>query len=163
MSSHIRAAALAGSAEDVVGAGPERLHQTPLAAEIEFLTVRAAAIGSSRANAVLAPLQLKVRSYSVLSLACSGKNPSQRELAEILSLDPSQIVALVDQLEAFGAVTREPDPRDRRSKVIVETAKGRKLYKKAEAAVRAAEDRSLSALNLQERELLRTLLTRIAF
>jgi DNA-binding MarR family transcriptional regulator len=130
--------------------GAQRLHTTELANEIEFLTARA-------------ELDLKVRSYSVLSLACSGENPSQRELADFLSLDPSQIVALVDQLEQRGAVTRETDPRDRRSKVIVATTAGRNLYKRAEAIIRRAEDQSLSALSLQEREALRDLLKRIAF
>lgn len=144
-------------------AGPERLYATELADEIEFLTARARSVGSSRANVLLKELDLKVRSYSVLSLACSGMNPSQRELADFLSLDPSQIVALVDELERRGAVTREADPRDRRSKVIVATAGGRRLYKQAYAVVRRAEDRSLMALDARERDLLRDLLRRVAF
>jgi hypothetical protein len=56
--------------------GIERLESTELAAEIEFLTARARSIGSGRANQLLADLDLKVRSYSVLSLACSGENNS---------------------------------------------------------------------------------------
>jgi DNA-binding MarR family transcriptional regulator len=144
-------------------AGLERLYGTDLANEIEFLTARARSLGSGLANSMLAELDLKVRSYSVLSLACSGQNPSQRELADFLSLDPSQIVALVDQLERRGAVAREADPRDRRSKVIVATAPGRKLYKQAEAIIRKASDESLAQLNEQERETLRDLLRRIAF
>ena len=143
--------------------GAQRLHTTELANEIEFLTARARSLGSGRANNMLAELDLKVRSYSVLSLACSGENPSQRELADFLSLDPSQIVALVDQLERRGAVTRETDPRDRRSKVIVATTAGRNLYKRAEGIIRRAEDQSLSTLSPQERETLRDLLKRIAF
>ena len=113
------------SSQPTAGNGLERLYTTDLASEIEFLTARARSLGSGRANNMLAELDLKVRSYSVLSLACSGQNPSQRELADFLSLDPSQIVALVDQLEKRGAVTREADPRDRRSKVIAPTPAGR--------------------------------------
>ncbi|NKX52566.1 MarR family transcriptional regulator, partial [Arthrobacter deserti] len=104
-----------------------------------------------------------VRSYSVLSLACSGENPSQRELADFLSLDPSQIVSLVDQLEKRGAVTREADPRDRRSKVIAATAAGRRLYRAAAAVVRESEAQSLRRLNEAERDTLRSLLRRVAF
>jgi DNA-binding MarR family transcriptional regulator len=151
------------SSQPTAGNGLERLYTTDLASEIEFLTARARSLGSGRANNMLAELDLKVRSYSVLSLACSGQNPSQRELADFLSLDPSQIVALVDQLEKRGAVTREADPRDRRSKVIAPTAAGRRLYKRAEAIVRQASDLSLAQLNEQERETLRDLLRRIAF
>lgn len=144
-------------------AGIERLETTELADEIEFLTARARSLGSSRANQLLADLDLKVRSYSVLSLACSGENPSQRELADFLSLDPSQIVSLVDQLEKRGAVTREADPRDRRSKVIAATAAGRRLYRAAAAVVRESEAQSLRRLNEAERDTLRSLLRRVAF
>jgi DNA-binding MarR family transcriptional regulator len=140
-----------------------RLLGTELAEEIEFLTARARSVGIVRANAALAPLALKVRSYSVLSLACSGKDPSQRELADFLSLDPSQIVALVDELEQRGLVTRETDPHDRRSKGIAATAEGRRLYAAAKKIVRAAEDQSLNGLTLSEREQLRSLLQRVAF
>lgn len=141
----------------------DRLHDTDLANEIEFMTARARSVGSGRANTMLAEVDLRVRSYSVLSLACSGQNPSQRELADFLSLDPSQIVALVDHLEGRGAVTREQDPRDRRSKVIMATPAGRVLYRQAAAIIQAAEDRSLRGLSPVEREQLRSLLRRIAF
>lgn len=141
----------------------DRLRDTDLANEIEFMTARARSVGSGRANSMLAELDLRVRSYSVLSLACSGQNPSQRELAGFLSLDPSQIVALVDHLEHRGAVSREPDPRDRRSKVIVATPAGRELYRQAGAIIQAAEDHSLRGLSPAEREQLRSLLRRIAF
>ncbi|EMY33539.1 MarR family transcriptional regulator [Arthrobacter crystallopoietes BAB-32] len=153
----------APAADQNGAAGPERLHATELADEIEFLTARARSVGSGRANILLKELDLKVRSYSVLSLACSGLNPSQRELADFLSLDPSQIVALVDELERRGAVSREADPRDRRSKVIVATAEGKQLYKKAYGVVRQAEDRSLGQLSPEERDVLRSLLKRVAF
>jgi DNA-binding MarR family transcriptional regulator len=143
--------------------GFERLQDTELAAEIEFLTARARSLGSGRANQLLADLDLKVRSYSVLSLACSGENPSQRELADFLSLDPSQIVSLVDQLEKRGAVTREADPRDRRSKVIAATAAGRRLYRAAAAIVRESEAQSMRSLSAAERDTLRSLLRRVAF
>ena len=140
-----------------------RLRATDLVNEIEFLAARARSLGSARANEMLAPLDLKVRSYSILALACSGKGPSQRELAEFLSLDPSQIVALVDSLEARNLLKRVPDSGDRRSKIISATAEGRRLYVRATAAVQHADDISLRALSADDREQLRTLLGRIAF
>jgi len=70
-----------------------------LADEIEFLTARARSVGTGHANLALANLGLKVRGYAVLSLATSGLNPSQRELAAFLRLDASQIVALIDELQ----------------------------------------------------------------
>jgi len=144
-------------------AGIERLYSSELANETEFLAARARSVGSRRANEDLASLDLKVRSYSVLSLACSGLNPSQRELAEFLFLDPSQIVALVDQLEKRGAVKRKADPRDRRSNIITPTAAGKRLYAQAAAVVQTAGEAALSALSPAERNQLRDLLRRVAF
>jgi DNA-binding MarR family transcriptional regulator len=139
-----------------------RLFATSLGQDLEFLTARASALGWAQANAHLAELGLKVRSYVVLALACSEENPSQRELAEFLSLDASQIVSLVDGLEQQGFVTREQDPRDRRSNVITATSAGEALYWKASRAVAAAEDSTMHALTADERNELRRLLTLIA-
>jgi len=141
----------------------ERLLDSDLAAEIEFLTARTRSIGSILANRELAPLDLKVRSYSVLSLACSPTPPTQRELAGFLSLDPSQIVALVDQLEKRGLVLRAPDPQDRRSKIIRATDEGAAVYREAREATRRAEDTALRSLSPAERNELRRLLAKAAF
>jgi DNA-binding MarR family transcriptional regulator len=143
--------------------GLDRLLDTPLVAEIEFLTARARALGSAKANALLEPLGLRIRSYAVLSMACSGAAPSQRELAEFLLLDPSQIVALLDGLEQRGLVKRETDPRDRRSKVIKGTAAGRRLLAQAAVATRQAEEQAMGNLSSAERDQLRELLRRVAF
>ncbi|MCC3268564.1 MarR family winged helix-turn-helix transcriptional regulator [Arthrobacter gengyunqii] len=142
--------------------GIRRLYSTDLANETEFLAARARSLGSARANAALAALDLKVRSYSVLSLACSGMQPSQRELAEFLALDPSQIVALVDQLERRGAVVRMADPRDRRSNIIAATDAGHRLFTEAARLVDSASNESLKTLTPGERDQLRNLLRRIA-
>ena len=80
-----------------------------------------------------------------------------------LFLDPSQIVALVDQLEKRGAVKRKADPRDRRSNIITPTAAGKRLYAQAAAVVQTAGEAALSALSPAERNQLRDLLRRVAF
>ncbi len=140
-----------------------RLRSTDLATEIEFLMARARALGTTHANEQLASLKLKARSYAVLALACSQSRPSQRELAEFLSLDASQIVALVDDLERRGYVVREADVSDRRSNVIVGTSEGMALCQRAVSAVTVAENKSLKALDEAERDQLRDLLARVAF
>jgi len=141
----------------------DRLQDSGLAREIEFLNARARSIGSALANELLQAHGLRVRSYSVLALACGGLRPTQRQLAEFLRLDPSQIVALVDELEAAGLVRREPDPSDRRSKVIVATESGESTYAQARIETARAEDAALAALTPAERTVLRELMTKIAF
>ena len=116
-------------------AGLERLLEAELTAEPVFLMARAASTGSSAANRRLAELELKVRHYSVLALACGEEQLTQRELSQFLVLDPSQIVAILDDLERRGAVERRTDPRDRRSKIIAPTAAGRELYARARVLV----------------------------
>jgi DNA-binding MarR family transcriptional regulator len=140
-----------------------RLRDVDLAREIEFLLARARAIGTAHANEGLADFELKARSYAVLSLACSASKPTQRELAEFLSLDASQIVALVDALQNRDLVRREPDASDRRSNVIVGTEAGRTLYVRAARVVADAEADSLAALTAAERNQLRELLSKVAF
>jgi len=110
----------------------------------------------------MAPHGLKVRSYSVLALAVSDARPSQRELAEFLRLDPSQVVALVDELQTRGLVMREPDPADRRANVVTATPAGRSLFAQAERSARAAERDLHSDLSEVERAQLLGLLRRLA-
>jgi len=45
-----------------------------------------------------------------------GRQPglSQKELAELLEVEPITVARLIDRLEARGMVERRPDPRDRR-------------------------------------------------
>lgn len=145
--------------------GPEshRLASAPVADEIEFLLARARTIGILKANSALAEFDLKVRHYVVLSLAVGELAPSQRELAEFLHLDPSQIVATIDVLESRGWVERTPSPDDRRIKVLGATPAGVAVYEQIREAVGAAEDASLATLTPAERNTLRELLHRIAF
>ncbi|WP_404289054.1 MarR family winged helix-turn-helix transcriptional regulator [Glutamicibacter arilaitensis] len=140
----------------------EQFMESDLVQELDFLVARMRSLGSGRANQALKPFNLKVRSYSVLSLACGDATPTQRDLAEFLALDPSQIVPLVDGLESEGLVARIADPSDRRSKVIVASDAGRKLYAKARKATQQSENETLSALTPAERQQLRELLARVA-
>lgn len=131
--------------------------------ELSFLMARANALSIAAGNAALSPLGLRVRSYSVLALAAGETRPSQREVSDHLRLDPSQVVALVDDLQRRGLVTREPDARDRRANVVVITAAGRALLDEARPAVLAAERELHSGLDDAERLQLTTLLRRVAF
>jgi DNA-binding MarR family transcriptional regulator len=141
--------------------GVARFATSELAQETEFLLARARAAGTGLANSRLLGLGLKARSYAVLSLAASGLEPTQRELAEFLSLDASQIVALVDHLEKENLVERRPAPSDRRTNVIVATTSGKQIYARARDVARETEGESLSVLTVSEREELRRLLSKI--
>lgn len=131
--------------------------------DLSFLLARANALSLAAGNAALAEYGLRVRSYSVLALAAGTSRPSQRELAELLRLDPSQVVALVDELQVRGLVVRQPDPADRRANVVVATDRGRAVHAEASTAARAAEAALHDDLTDADRTDLTGLLRRMAF
>lgn len=139
------------------------MHESPLADDLSFLLARANALSLAAGNAALAEHGLRARSYSVLALAAGDSRPSQRDLAEYLRLDPSQVVALVDGLQTRGLVRREPDPTDRRANVVVATGVGREVYQRARLSARDAEQQLHRGLTAEAREELATLLRALAF
>ena len=143
-------------------AGGERFAGARLVAEPVFLMNRLGSLGSAIANQRLREHGLKVRQYSLLSLVCEPQAPTQREISEFLVLDPSQVVALVDELEGRGLLRREPDPRDRRSKILVPTDDGRALLERAEADVDVATDELLTGMEPAQRAQLQELLASIS-
>lgn len=86
--------------------------------------------------------QSSMREYWIL--CCVIKQPlSQRELSELLIIDASDMVRLVDSLEKHHWVTRDRDPNDRRRQIITPTKKGMKAHALLAEEVLAAEDRAL--------------------
>jgi DNA-binding MarR family transcriptional regulator len=140
-----------------------RLADTALADDPIFLLARASALAIAAGNASLAEHGLKARSYAVLALAASGARPTQRELAEFLRLDPSQVVALVDGLQMRGLVLREADPSDRRANVVVITDEGREVFARAQTSAQAAEQQLHGRLSEENRALVMDLLRELAF
>ena len=135
-----------------------RLAAAKIGSDVGLLLAKLHATGSLLNNKALADYGLRERSFSVLTLACSGLEPTQRELADFLSLDPSQVVSLVDDLEHRGLVKRAQGKQDRRAKIIVSTAEGRRIHNKARAALEVCEQTQLSALTEDENVQLRALL-----
>jgi DNA-binding MarR family transcriptional regulator len=133
-----------------------------LAEDIGFLLSRASGLVVRATNESLAPDELRVRQYSVLVLACEAEDGiSQRDLAEALGLDPSQIVLLVDELARSGLVERRPSPVDRRTKLIAATSTGRLLQQRAAAHAADGLARQLAVLSPAEQDTLRSLLRRM--
>ncbi|YCH05884.1 MarR family winged helix-turn-helix transcriptional regulator [Arthrobacter sp. alpha11c] len=135
-----------------------RLAAAKIGNDVGLLLAKLHATGSVLNNRALSDFGLRERSFSVLTLACSGLEPTQRELADFLSLDPSQVVSLVDDLEHRGLVERAQGKQDRRAKIIVSTAEGRRIHTKARAALEVCEQTQLAALNEEENAQLRALL-----
>jgi DNA-binding MarR family transcriptional regulator len=52
---------------------------------------------------------------------------TQVALAHLLEIEPMSVCRLVDRMEAGGFVTRQPDPADKRAKLVYLTEKSRAL------------------------------------
>src|ERR687889_2017050 len=128
----------------------------PLADDLGFLLSRASGQVVRVTNAALAEHGLRVRQYSVLALACeTADGISQREVATVLGLDPSQVVLLVDELAAAGLVERQSAEADRRTRLVVPTPEGRRVRDAPGQAADAAVETPLGLLGDAERDRLR--------
>jgi DNA-binding MarR family transcriptional regulator len=133
-----------------------------LADDLGFLLSRASGQVVRATNSALAEHGLRVRQYSVLVLACeTADGLSQRELAAVLGLDPSQVVLLVDELTSAGLVERQAPEADRRTRLVVATPEGRRVREAAGRDADAAVEAPLGLLGDAERDRLRDMLTRI--
>ncbi len=90
----------------------------------------------------------------------SSDGISMGDMARGLGCDPSYITALVDDLDARGLATREPNPVDRRVKIIVLTEAGRALGEEIRAVL-SVPPSSFSALSKSELAELSDLLDKV--
>jgi DNA-binding MarR family transcriptional regulator len=105
-----------------------------------------------------------VTMWEYVALSHLGRGPagSQLAMAEAIGYDKTRLIALLEGLEARGLVSREPDPEDRRARVVRLTAAGTRVLGAARADIRAMERRVLSDLSADERDVLLAVLPRLA-
>ncbi len=110
---------------------------------------------------VLAEHDLKPRQLRILDLLHDRGPIGQRELAELMGVDHSVLVGLLNPLEAARLVKRERDTIDRRRHVVTIATAGRRRLAQADQAFRDAEDAFFAPLSVDEREQLHALLSRL--
>lgn len=86
----------------------------------------------------------------------------QQALSSTLMMDGTNVVGLLNDLEAEQLIERRRSPQDRRRHVVELTAEGLELLGKAECALAAAENEVLAALDDAQREALYSLLQQAA-
>jgi DNA-binding MarR family transcriptional regulator len=102
------------------------------------------------------------RGYQVLAGLGEGPPSTQLALARTLGVDRTVMTYLLDELEGAGLVARRPDPSDRRARHVLLTDAGRERLCHLERRLRDAEEHLLAPLEPTERDVLRTLLQRLA-
>jgi len=103
---------------------------------------------------------LRPRHMVALSLLHERGALSQQAFGEALSLDPSNVVGLLNELEERGLVARQRDPADRRRHIVSLSPSGHEELAATGAQLTDVEDDLLAALSLAERAQLRDLLVR---
>ncbi len=107
----------------------------------------------------LQPLGLRPRHLVALTVMReNGGVTSQQELATELGVDRTNLVGLLNELEAEGLILRRRAAEDRRRHIVELTPAGEERLAAAEAAIGAAEDEVLGALSDRQREQLFELL-----
>jgi DNA-binding MarR family transcriptional regulator len=84
----------------------------------------------------------------------------QHALGEALSLDPSNVVGLLNELEDRELITRRRDPADRRRHIVALSPSGERETALSSEQTRRIEDDLLRALSPAERATLYDLLSR---
>ena len=100
-----------------------------------------------------------LRDYVILVLLEREQPKTQNELGQRAGVDKTTLMAVLDRMEREGLVERRLDPKNRRVRIPVATAKGRKLLAAVTAARRAAEE--VPGMTATELKTLRKLLIRL--
>ena len=106
----------------------------------------------------LGSIGLTPASFGVLNVLGARNGAIQQEIGSLMGIDPSTMVALIDDLEGAGLVERRPHPKDRRARAVALTPKGRRRLERGRVLAGQVEDEVLGGLPPDERrELLRLL------
>ena len=119
-----------------------------------------ARVGRRAAETSMSPGGLRPRHLIALKLLSERGPASQHGLADALSLDPSNVVGLLNELEERELITRRRDPADRRRHIVELSPRGEDELALAYARLSQVEDDLLSALSAEERATLYDLLVR---
>jgi DNA-binding MarR family transcriptional regulator len=96
--------------------------------------------------------------FAVLNYLQANEGAIQQRIGSAMGIDPSTMVALVDQLERAGLAKRRPHAQDRRAREVLITSKGRRALERARELAQKVEGDVLRGLSATERRQLVALL-----
>src|SRR5437879_6684997 len=108
-----------------------------------------ARVGRRAAETSMSPGGLRPRHVIALKLLSEHGPASQQGLTDALSLDPSNVVGLLNELEERELIIRRRDPADRRRHIVELSAQGEEELGLAYARFRMVEYDLLSALSAE--------------
>jgi DNA-binding MarR family transcriptional regulator len=128
-------------------APPPRLPDGGAPHRLGYLLKHAQLRYTQLASAALAPIGISPREWAALNCLDEQHGHSQKEVADLLGVDRTTMVALVDQLQTKGLVKRHPQPDDRRKNTVGLTSQGRAAMQSGAGLMDDCERRFLAALS----------------
>src|SRR3954447_17935313 len=124
---------------------------TCLSSDLAWLLAQAHYTLANEVTAAIEPVGITMREFQVLKTAVQGSY-TQKDLADLVGLDKTTMVATLDDLERAGLAARRPSETDRRARVIAVTAAGRRKVTQACDVVERVQQSVLASLPAPQRE-----------
>jgi len=109
----------------------------------------------------LADRHLRLWHHAVLAALADFGPHAQRDLATRLTIDPSDMAKILDELATAGHVDRLRDPADRRRVLVTLNDSGRGLLAELDAEAQAVQTEMLEPLSGAEQRQLNALLRKV--
>lgn len=135
---------------------------TALTRHTGFLISRVGMLAQRRFAERMETLGLTPRMWGALNVLDAEGAITQHALCQGIGMDPSSMVATLDELEAKGMVQRRQHPTDRRAHALHLTTNGRKTLLAGRELARISQEELLAPLSADERSELHDLLLRVA-
>jgi len=102
--------------------------------------------------------RITIAQYAVLAAGCSMDRPDQQQVAERAGLDPSSAASVVSRMAAEDWLRREPDPRDKRRRILTFSPAARLAAEWSTIGVHRVDDLVFGAMGAERRQRLIELL-----
>lgn len=135
-------------------ASPTRFSDETLNRFMGYHMKRAFNVIQSDLSNTLKPFDLRMLTFTALTLIRDNPNLSQSQLADAMDIERPNMVVIVDELERRDLIRRDRVPTDRRAYALTVTLAGQRLCDKAIAAIDAHEARLFANLDADTRNLM---------
>jgi DNA-binding MarR family transcriptional regulator len=126
-----------------------------------LLMIKLGRITMHRFTEALEPYGIRPRHVAALIELRDRGELTQQSLCGHLHLDPTNLVAVLNELEQRGYATRRRDPKDRRRHIVEISKRGLGVIDRVSEVMDGVEDDLLAGLEPGEREQLERLLSSI--
>lgn len=126
-----------------------------------YLLSKAGSMAKQRWMRMLAEVGVNPSQFGALMALGEAGPTCQQQLAELIGIDPRNLVPIIETLVGQGLVSREVDAADRRRRVLGLTRTGRALVSDLESVSDQLEEGLMGSLAPDEQVALRRILVRL--